>query len=76
VLEALCNRVIPQDHRPADERVPIAPFIDQRCFHRAIDGFRFEDMPPQEVTWKNGLAGLDETSRQMFRRGFTELGHK
>jgi hypothetical protein len=72
-LEALCERVIPQSHRPPDRRVPIAPWIDQRCAHRATDGFRFEDMPPDEVAWRRGLAGIDEVARHLFDRAFTEL---
>jgi hypothetical protein len=75
LLEALCNRVIPQSHRPSGKRVPIAPWIDQRCAEGAIDGFRFEDMPPQEVAWRQGLAGIDEAAGELFGRGFTELSH-
>ena len=38
-LEALCARVVPQQHRPADRRIPIAPWIDQRCASRAAMAF-------------------------------------
>ena len=72
-LEAVCARVIPQDHRPADKRVPIAPWIDQRCAHGAIDGFRFDDMPSEDVAWRKALAGIDETARDLFGRDFSEL---
>jgi len=73
LLEALCDCVIPQQHRPPERRVPIAPFIDQRCLHHAIDGFRFEGMPPQEMAWRKGLAGIDEAAHAMHGHGFTEL---
>jgi Gluconate 2-dehydrogenase subunit 3 len=73
LLEALCARVIPQGHRPADRRVPIAPWIDQRCANGAIDGFRFDDMPPNEEAWRIGLLGVDQTAHHLFSRGFTEL---
>lgn len=73
ILQAVCARVIPQDHRPPNKRVPIAPWIDQRCDHRAIDGFRFDDMPPQEVAWRKALAGMEEAARTLFGPGFTEL---
>ena len=75
LLQALCDRVIPQDHRPSDRRVPIAPWIDQRCAHRVVDGFRYDDMPPQEVAWRRGLAGIDEAAHRMFGHSFTELNH-
>jgi len=73
VLNAVCARVVPQNHRPADRRVPIAPWIDQRCARHAVDGFRFDDMPPDEEAWRIGLAGIDQTAQALFGGGFTEL---
>jgi hypothetical protein len=72
-LLAMCERVIPQDHRQPDRHVPIAPWIDQRCQNRVTDGFRFDNMPPNEVAWRWGLAGLDETARAMFGQVFADL---
>jgi hypothetical protein len=73
LLEAVCERVIPQEHRPADRRVPIAPWIDQRCAHHATDGYRYDDMPADEIAWRRGLAGIDEAAQELFGHGFTEL---
>jgi hypothetical protein len=72
-LEALCARVVPQAHRPPERRVPIAPWIDARCHDSADDGFRFDDMPPNEVAWEWGLAGLDQTAAALFGARFAEL---
>lgn len=72
-LEALCARVIPQEHRPAERRVPIAPWIDQRCDTKFIEGFRFEDLPPEDEVWRRGLAGLDQTAQALFGRRFHAL---
>jgi gluconate 2-dehydrogenase subunit 3-like protein len=65
-LEALCARVMPQSHRPADRRIPIAPWIDARCAEGHTDGFRLDDMPPNEQAWSLGLLGLDQTTRELF----------
>lgn len=65
-LEALCARVIPQTHRPADRRVPIAPWIDARCAGHHSDGFRLDDMPSNEQAWTWGIQGLDETAAALF----------
>jgi hypothetical protein len=73
VLEAVCARVIPQEHRPAHRRVPIAPWIDQRCASQAHDGFRFEDMPRDEDAWQIGLSGIDETAHSLFAMDFPKL---
>jgi hypothetical protein len=72
-LQALCDRVIPQEHCPPDERVPIAPWIDQRCKEHIVSGFRFDDMPPDEIAWEWGLDGLDQTSAVLFRGDFADL---
>jgi Gluconate 2-dehydrogenase subunit 3 len=73
-LEALCARVIPQMHRPAERRVPLAPWIDARCANRHSDGFRFDDMPPAEQAWTWGLEGLDQTAQALFGADFGDLG--
>jgi Gluconate 2-dehydrogenase subunit 3 len=72
-LEALCARVVPQNHRPPGRRVPIGPWIDQRCATGAHDGFRFEDMPPNPVAWTWGLEGLDQTAHALFQTSFVDL---
>jgi hypothetical protein len=72
-LEALCDRVIPQDWKPAERRVPIAPWIDQNMSQSAVEGFRFEDMPPNTEAWRQGLAGLDQTAQALFGQQFAVL---
>ncbi len=72
-LEALCARVIPQDWKAADRRVPIAPWIDQAAGRDTLDGFRFDDMPSNAVAWDWGLDGLDQTARALFGVGFADL---
>lgn len=68
-LEALCRRVVPQTHRPADSQVPLAPWIDARCQGGHSDGFQFDDMPPNPQAWSWGLAGLDQTAAALFGEG-------
>ncbi len=72
-LEALCARVVPQDHRPADRRVPIAPWIDAHAEEERLEGFRFEDMPPSAQAWAWGLEGLDQSARALHGQDFAAL---
>jgi hypothetical protein len=72
-LEALCARIIPQTHRPPERVVPLAPWIDARCYHSTEVGFRYDDMPPDEVAWDWGLEGLDQTARALFGERFVDL---
>jgi hypothetical protein len=76
-LEALCARVMPQDHRPPERQIPIGPWIDQRCASRASDGFRFDDMPTNELAWIWGLEGLDQIAQAQFGESpaFRSLEH-
>ncbi len=72
-LQALCDRVIPQRWKPPGRRVPIAPWIDAHLIGRTLEGFRVDDMPPNEQAWEWGLQGLDETARVLFGKPFAEL---
>ncbi len=72
-LEALCERVMPQAWKPADRRIPIAPWIDRQCARDAHAGFRFEDMPDNVFAWDSGLRGLDETAQALFQTNFVSL---
>jgi hypothetical protein len=72
-LEALCERVVPQGHRPASRRTPIAAWIDQRCAHNLGDGFRFDDMPPNPTAWRLGLAGVQQGSQALYAASFHQL---
>ncbi len=72
-LEALCDRVIPQSHRPPQRRVPLAPWIDQSCGKTVLDGYRFDDMPDNPTAWNWGLEGLDQTAQTLFGHDFVDL---
>ncbi len=72
-LEALCARVIPQEEKPPERRVPIAPWIDAMAGSSATDGYRYEDLPPVQTAWKWGFEGLDETASALFGARFINL---
>jgi hypothetical protein len=78
ILEAVCDRLIPQPDRQSDPdrpngKVPIAPFIDERLHENTGNGYRYEDMPPQREAWRIGLQAIDEEARARWQRGFSEL---
>ena len=72
-LKALCDRAIPQSDRALHERVPIAPWIDNFCQQDVLEGFRFDDMPPNATAWKWGLEGLDQTAHALAGDDFAAL---
>lgn len=73
ILSVVVDRVMPQDDRPPEARIPIVPWIDQRCYEHLTDGWRFDDMPPDEEAWRLGLRGIDEVARNRFDRPFVDL---
>ncbi|HET8630193.1 MAG TPA: gluconate 2-dehydrogenase subunit 3 family protein [Thermomicrobiales bacterium] len=74
LLEAICARALPQDDRDADHRIPIVPAIDARLYNGIIDGYRYEDMPPDREAYKLGLQGIEAIARHQHGKGFRDLG--
>jgi hypothetical protein len=73
-LEAVCQRLLPQEDRPAELHIPVAPFIDQRLAQGKGDGYRYAEMPWDDAAYRRGIAGIDQTSRALFRGvDFTDL---
>jgi gluconate 2-dehydrogenase subunit 3-like protein len=73
-LAAVAERIIPQPDRSEAEKVPIVPWIDEKLYEDRSDGYRYEELPPQPVVWRAGLAGINETSSALFSgKTFVEL---
>lgn len=73
LLAAIINRIIPQDDRAADRIIPILPVIDERLFKNSLNGFRYEDMPPDREAYRLGLSAIDEMAQKRFREPFASL---
>ena len=73
LLEAVCDRILPQDDRDAAHKIPIAPHIDKRLYEGRIDGYRYEDMPPDREAHQFGLRGIEEIAHHLYATSFLEL---
>jgi hypothetical protein len=73
LMEAIAARLIPQDDRSEQQRIPIVPAIDERLYKNELNGFRYEDMPPDREAYHLGLKAIDEMARQKFDSSFTRL---
>ncbi len=69
-LQALCDRVIPQEGEP---RAEIAPWIDAAIDEGRPTGTRYDGMPDNPTAWRRGLAALDAEARTRHGRGFADL---
>ena len=74
LLEAICNRVLPQDDRDEAHKIPIVPQIDKRLYDNSHDGYRYEDMPPDREAFRLGLRAIEEIAQHLHAAGFLEMG--
>lgn len=73
ILTAVLDRIIPQDDRDPDYRIPVAHYIDERLHTGRIDGYRYYDMPPDGEAYRLGLQAVEDIARTMHSRPFVGL---
>ncbi len=73
LMTAVCDRIIPQDDRDHAHRIPIMPFIDKRLHDGRIDGYRYEQMPPDREAHRLGLKAIQLIARHVFGTGFIQI---
>lgn len=73
LITAVCDRILPQDDRLPEWRIPIVNWIDERLFTGRINGYRFEGMPPDAEAYRRGLEAINATARAMFGYDFVAL---
>ena len=73
-MQAVCDRLMPQDDRDEAHKIAIVNYIDNRLYNRNIDGYRFEDMPPDHEAHLLGLQAIEAIAQYMFSQSFIELG--
>jgi hypothetical protein len=72
-IAAVVDCILPQDDRLPEVRIPVLNFIDERLFEGKIDGYRFEDMPPDREAYRLGIRAINETALKMGGKAFAEL---
>ncbi len=73
LMEAVCDRLLPQDDRDEAHKIPLVNTIDERLASGRIDGYRFEDMPPDHEAHRLGLQAIDAIARHLFQQPFVQL---
>jgi hypothetical protein len=72
-LEAICNRLLPQDDRDEAHKIPIINHIDDRLYHLRLSGYRYEDMPPDNEAYRLGMQAIEAIAQHIFRAPFVDL---
>ena len=73
VMQAVCDRLIPQDDRDTAHRIPVVNVIDDRLFSGRIDGYRYEDMPPDNEAHRLGLKAIEAIAQHLYTTSFIHL---
>lgn len=72
-LQAVVDRVLPQDDRDEAHRIPILNYIDDRLSHNVTDGYRFENMPPDGEAYRLGIQAIITIARHLYGAPFEQL---
>ncbi len=73
LITAVCNRILPQEDRWPEFRIPIVNYIDERLFENRISGYRYEDMPVDREAHRLGLNAIDQTAQALHGMPFVDL---
>jgi len=73
LLQAIIDRLLPQDDRILERRIAILPVIDERLYKNALIGFRYQDMLPDREAYLAGLRAIDQMARERFQMPFLKL---
>jgi hypothetical protein len=73
LMAAVCDRILPQEDREESHKIPIVNAIDERLFENRLDGYRYEDMPPDQESYRLGLQGIEIVARYLFEKRFLDL---
>ena len=74
LMKAVADRLLPQDDRDDDHKIPVVNYIDERLYKNQLNGYRYEDMPPDRDAYKLGLQATDAIAKHMYTIPFIELG--
>jgi hypothetical protein len=73
LLKAVIDRVMPQDDRAVDRVIPVLPILDERLYKNSLNGFRYEDMPPDQEAYRLAIKAIEEMALNRFQQSFPDL---
>jgi gluconate 2-dehydrogenase subunit 3-like protein len=76
LMQAVIDRVLPQDDRDDAHKIPVLNYVDERLYNGVINGYRYVDMPPDDQAYRLGLEAVEEIAHYLHRKPFRELGQR
>ncbi len=72
-MDAVLNRVLPQEDRLPARRIPLLPVLDTRLFTNRIEGYRYEDMPSDQQAYRWAAEAMEAMAKEAYSIAFAEL---
>ena len=72
-LEAVVARLMPQEDRTPERRIPVLAGIDARLAANRIDGYRYEDMPPDQDAYRLAVVAFEAMAQERHGAAFAAL---
>ena len=73
-MYAVVDRVVPQEDRTPERRIPLLPEIDARLHAGRIDGYRYADMPSDQEAYRIAAGAFEKMALELHGKRFDELG--
>lgn len=72
-MEAVLDRILPQEDRIQNRRIALLPALDERLYENRIEGYRYEDMPSDQEAYKLAARAFEAMAQELRTRSFREL---
>lgn len=73
LMRAILDRLLPQDDRDVQHRIPLLNVIDARLYTGRIDGYRYDHMPPDGEAYRLGLQAIGALAQHLCGKDFSAL---
>ncbi len=72
-MQAVVARIMPQEDRTPERHIPVLAGIDQRLAANRIDGYRYEDMPPDQEAYRLAALAFETMAQEQHAEPFSTL---
>lgn len=70
---ALFDRILPQDDRDEQHRIPVVHYVDERLHNGVSDGYRYAEVPPDTECYHLGFQGIEAIAQHLHSTSFVAL---
>lgn len=72
-MEAVVDRILPQEDRSPEHRIAILPVMDERLFVNRIAGYRYIDMPSDQEAYRLAARAFEQMAQILHHTAFHQL---